>query len=418
MKKMVVLLAVVSLGLAGCTPAPSEKSGVDAALGSPTHSGTRESIGHSAVPATATSPTRLPASTSSRVAAESASAATSSSAVAAKAATVPAKNPVLAICDVYCGKFLGPAQALGCVTGCAAAMAPTLLNFQNFVHSVNRHLSLKAYPTVQSATGAVTVASAAYVACTAHPPAVGCQPVATGLVIKTEALGVILQQVAVKADPARKLRVLPASRPVSFSVRCTTGAVVATFASAAAAWEVKPATGRCGAYLEYGRQVTARQKLALATVHRRAGDLTALGVLTGLCASANSTYGAKVSGPGQVSAALAMITLCPQHPQIAQIEANIATASGQPDPAPLAKLSEFAFTGKHVVPSQMKPGRWKAMSLTGGDRIRNCYWSATDSTGKTLTRRFVAAEPTLTIKLPAKATTFTNSGCVFKWVKA
>ena len=422
MKKLVVLLAAVSLGLAGCTAAPSGTSGtseVVTAVGAPTHPETRALVQYSATLSTPTSAGRAPAGKSSTAAGESSTAAPKSSTAAARSsAAVPAKNPILAVCDVYCAKFLGSAQALGCVAGCAVAMAPNLENFRNFVHSVGRHLSLKAYPTVQSATGAFSAAANAYGVCTAHPPAVGCQAVTNVLVIKAEDLGLSLQQAAVKADPTRTPRAAPASRPVSFSVRCNAGAVTTTFASAAAAWKIRPATQRCAAYLQYGRQMTARQKLALVTVHSQAGDLTALGVLAGLCASANNIYGAGVSGPTQVSSALAMITLCPQHPQIAQIEANVVKASGQPDPAPMAKLSEFAFTGKHVVPSQMKPGRWKALSLTGAGTIQNCYWTATDPTGKVLTKRFVAAAPAITVKLPAKATAFTNSGCLFKWVKA
>lgn len=399
--------------VAGC----SSQSGSDSAASS----SAATAVTSLPLPTSPPPPSPVAVSASSAVAS---SAPASSAAVVSTNASIPTStsasqpagsDPILVLCDSFCDKLLGPPQAFDCETGCDNFVAqPIIKDLAAFAAVANKDPDFDAgnYPAVQSAAAAASTAVDDYTTCNETED--NCASNVASLVEATEAFGIAVQAAAVKADPKRRALSLPAKRPVSFSVSCKSSSVA--YLTFAAAWKAEPKAEICEDYAKYGHVLTATQRKALTQAYGKASGLPELSSLFGLCGAAKNFYTTKIVSQSQLKEAEGMMTICPEHPQAAKIEGNIAKTAGQGDPNALAAQGKFAYTGKHLVPSEVKPGTWKSASLAGEDRVEDCYWETSDAQGEIIDNNYISVAPSVTVTIPVQAKGFTNEGCVFKWV--
>jgi len=111
-----------------------------------------------------------------------------------------------------------------------------------------------------------------------------------------------------------------------------------------------------------------------------------------------------------------MLTLCPDHPQAATVQANI-DAAGAADVSENAQAQaiadgKYAEEGKHLVGSEVKPGTWQSV----GNKVTDCYWEISDESGNIIDNSFISIAPQFTISIPASASGLSKNGCAFHWI--
>lgn len=131
--------------------------------------------------------------------------------------------------------------------------------------------------------------------------------------------------------------------------------------------------------------------------------------LYGVCAV---TAGHYIDGPvssNQAEEITRALTLCPDHPKRAKLEANATAAlSGQSD----LDNGKFVSPGKYLVGKTAQPGTWQSE----GAQVEDCYWEVSDAQGNILANNFISIAPQFTIQVPATAAGFTVEGCSFRWI--
>jgi hypothetical protein len=131
--------------------------------------------------------------------------------------------------------------------------------------------------------------------------------------------------------------------------------------------------------------------------------------LYGVCATTAGLYfEGSVSKP-QAAEIRAALTLCPDHPKRAELEAS---ANGGESLEADRTSGKLAYSGKYLVGKDIQPGTWQSQ----GDKVENCYWETSDAQGNIIANNFISISPQFTITIPASAAGFTVQGCGFRWI--
>ncbi len=131
--------------------------------------------------------------------------------------------------------------------------------------------------------------------------------------------------------------------------------------------------------------------------------------LYALCATTAGTYFEGAVSPAQATEIRAALTLCPDHPKRAVLEAS----AGGGDALEADRTSgKLAYTGKYLVGKDVQPGTWQSQ----GDKVENCYWETSDAQGRIIANNFISVAPQFTITIPPTAAGFTVNGCGFRWI--
>jgi hypothetical protein len=131
--------------------------------------------------------------------------------------------------------------------------------------------------------------------------------------------------------------------------------------------------------------------------------------LYALCATTAGHYFEGEVSPAQAKEIAAALTLCPDHPKRAVLEASAGAGVVLDADRTNGKL---VFTGKYLVGKDVVPGTWQSQ----GDKVENCYWELSDAQGNILANNFISVAPQFTIVIPASAAGFTVKGCGFRWI--
>jgi hypothetical protein len=131
--------------------------------------------------------------------------------------------------------------------------------------------------------------------------------------------------------------------------------------------------------------------------------------LYALCATTAGHYFEGEVSPAQAKEIAAALTLCPDHPKRAVLEASAAAGGALDADRANGKL---VYTGKYLVGKDVVPGTWQSQ----GDKVENCYWEISDAQGNILANNFISVAPQFTIIIPASAAGFTVKGCGFRWI--
>lgn len=207
------------------------------------------------------------------------------------------------------------------------------------------------------------------------------------------------------------------AKPATYGVEClVNGSSGTKFASYRDAWPQQPPS--CDGIPTGGTDLTDVQKAALSAAGST--SRSTLETLYGLCGRIGG-YPTNIENfalgrlsDGQVKEAQAMLILCPDHPGAAQIQSNIDAAGAAVAAASASAQAEvdgeLAKPGKHLVGPDIRPGTWQSV----GDRVEDCYWEVSDSSGEIIDNNFISVAPQFTITIPSSAAGFTNSGCTFR----
>ncbi|KQR64136.1 hypothetical protein ASF98_11590 [Arthrobacter sp. Leaf337] len=103
------------------------------------------------------------------------------------------------------------------------------------------------------------------------------------------------------------------------------------------------------------------------------------------------------------------MTLCPDHPKRAELEASAAAGVALESDRANGKL---VYSGKYLVGKSVQPGTWQSQ----GEKVEDCYWEISDAQGNILENNFINIAPQFTIYIPATASGFTVQGCGFRWI--
>ncbi|MDR1212969.1 MAG: hypothetical protein LBK54_02585 [Propionibacteriaceae bacterium] len=178
----------------------------------------------------------------------------------------------------------------------------------------------------------------------------------------------------------------------------------ADFASYQDAWASGKPWSSCEGRKSGGEDYTSEQALAV----NMAGyeDIQSVKTLYGLCAATSGFY--VTNGPvseRQLQEIAGMLTLCPDFPALAQLQAAIAAE--QQKEAERAAGLRFWGSGVYVVGTDVQPGTFQAT----GD-IKNCYWARLDAAANIIDNNFISAATQVQITI--KSTDFSleiDGGC-------
>jgi hypothetical protein len=139
---------------------------------------------------------------------------------------------------------------------------------------------------------------------------------------------------------------------------------------------------------------------------------TSIATLYELCARVdpNNTYiGPEfILSAEQIAEVTGMLTLCPAHPQAAQLHDAVARAQAE---AAATAAGELFYAGTFLVNVEIKPGTY----AVEGD-ITNCYWERTDASGEIIDNNFITGARRVQVTIRASDYSFHNEGCG-KWRK-
>lgn len=114
------------------------------------------------------------------------------------------------------------------------------------------------------------------------------------------------------------------------------------------------------------------------------------------CAETSGHYFTGTVSEGQAKEIAAALTLCPDHPKRAALEASAgAGASLEADRA----NGKLVYSGKYLVGKTAQPGTWQSQ----GESVEDCYWEVSDAQGNILANNFISIAPQFTIYVPATA---------------
>jgi hypothetical protein len=132
--------------------------------------------------------------------------------------------------------------------------------------------------------------------------------------------------------------------------------------------------------------------------------------LYALCATTAGHYFEGDVSPAQATEIRAALTLCPDHPKRAVLEAS----AGGGDSLEADRTSgKLVYSGKYLVGKDIQPGIWQSQ----GEKVEDCYWETSDAQGRIIANNFVSVSPQFTITVPPTAAGFTVKGCGFRWIK-
>ena len=206
----------------------------------------------------------------------------------------------------------------------------------------------------------------------------------------------------------------PAPQPVTFKLTCKVGTNYGVpFTSYQEAWASNPPTESCEAKRS-GTEYSDLQRAAVAAAGY--SDIDSLKSLYGLCGAVDGFYTKQIVSDSQAHEAAGMLTLCPDHPRAAQIQANIdkrtAASVAASSASQAVQDGTYAMQGKHLVGSEIQPGTWQSV----GAKVEDCYWEVSDSSGNIIDNNFISVAPQFSITIPPEAAGFTNQGCEFERV--
>lgn len=128
-----------------------------------------------------------------------------------------------------------------------------------------------------------------------------------------------------------------------------------------------------------------------------------------LCAQTAGHYFSGNVSSGQAKEIAAALTLCPDHPKRAEMEASAAAGISLETDRANGKL---VYSGKYLVGKTAMPGTWQSQ----GEKVEDCYWEISDAQGNIMSNNFINIAPQFTIYVPATASGFTVQGCGFRWI--
>lgn len=128
-----------------------------------------------------------------------------------------------------------------------------------------------------------------------------------------------------------------------------------------------------------------------------------------LCATTAGHYFSGNVSSGQAKEIAAALTLCPDHPKRAELEASAGAGVALESDRANGKL---VYSGKYLVGKTAMPGTWQSQ----GEKVEDCYWEISDAQGNILSNNFINIAPQFTIYVPATAAGFTVRGCGFRWI--
>ncbi|MCB5280357.1 hypothetical protein [Arthrobacter sp. ES1] len=131
--------------------------------------------------------------------------------------------------------------------------------------------------------------------------------------------------------------------------------------------------------------------------------------LYALCATTAGHYFEGEVSPAQAKEIAAALTLCPDHPKRAVLEASAGAGAALDADRASGKL---VYTGKYLVGKDVVPGTWQSQ----GDKVENCYWEISDAQGNIMANNFISVAPQFTLVIPASSAGFTVKGCGFRWI--
>jgi len=153
---------------------------------------------------------------------------------------------------------------------------------------------------------------------------------------------------------------------------------------------------------------SAAQKSAASAAYGDS-DASKAKYLYSLCAETAGHYVSGEISDVQAKEITAALTLCPDHPKRAQLEANAAAGLSLASDRANGKL---AYSGKYLVGKDVQPGTWQSQ----GDKVENCYWEISDAQGNIIDNNMISVAPQFTIHIPPTAAGFTVDGCGFRWI--
>ncbi|MCO4263769.1 hypothetical protein NG697_12690 [Pseudarthrobacter sp. MDT3-26] len=131
--------------------------------------------------------------------------------------------------------------------------------------------------------------------------------------------------------------------------------------------------------------------------------------LYSLCAQTAGLYFNGTVSEGQAKEIAAALTLCPDHPKRAALEASASAGLALESDKANGKL---VYSGKYLVGKTAQPGTWQSQ----GESVENCYWEVSDAQGNIMANNFISIAPQFTIYVPPTAAGFTVQGCGFRWI--
>lgn len=131
--------------------------------------------------------------------------------------------------------------------------------------------------------------------------------------------------------------------------------------------------------------------------------------LYGVCAATAGHYIEGSVSSNQAEEITRALTLCPDHPKRAKLEANAAAVLSKGSDLDNGK---FVSPGKYLVGKTAQPGTWQSE----GEQVEDCYWEVSDAQGNILANNFISIAPQFTIHVPPTAAGFTVEGCSFQWI--
>ncbi|KRF05592.1 hypothetical protein ASH00_08990 [Arthrobacter sp. Soil782] len=224
-----------------------------------------------------------------------------------------------------------------------------------------------------------------------------------------------------KPTPTRSATPTPTPTPsptpeaAQFKYSCYSEAEssIETYYTFQAAWDV--AYDNCEVN-QTGGEVLDNDRKALEVAYGPDAEEDSLKYLYGICASTVGIPVDDIVSTGQADEAAGAILLCPEHPKVAQIQANIekARAAGREQEAIEADRAtgKFVTSGSYLIGSEAQPGTWQSQ----GPKVEDCYWEVSDASGNILANNFISVAPQFTIVVPADAAGFTVEGCAFRWI--
>lgn len=210
--------------------------------------------------------------------------------------------------------------------------------------------------------------------------------------------------------------------PVTFTVKCYTGN---TYPDYRDAWPAQHTFTDCYGSEKSGVEYSPQQRQAFEATETTDSDSIdfVLGGLYEMCAARGDTSVGNyfVAQSNEARKARAELILCPDHPDAAAIQAaideyegrQVAISSGAAAAVSRSAAADaglYAGQGSHLVGIDIQPGTWRSV----GDRVENCYWEISDSSGGIIDNAAVSVAPPLTITIPATAAGFTATGCSFE----
>lgn len=147
------------------------------------------------------------------------------------------------------------------------------------------------------------------------------------------------------------------------------------------------------------------QKAAIAAAYGVDGDPQDIAVLYGICAERLSQFGYLEDGgsPAQVREVRAALLLCPDHPDLADLESLLSTSVEMQQ---LRDSGRIFAAGVYRVGKEIKPGTY---AIEG--EIVDCYWERQDSSGEIIDNNFISAAKRVEVTIRSSDYAFSSSGC-------